>query len=255
MNIVKMIPIKRKNPKTGRLAWYVQKARYDTMGGEALIEAMARNTGITKARVGMAVDAIIKQMKNFLLNGHSVTITNLGTFTPVVKSRPSELAEEVGSGNIKSLRFKFRPTASIREDYRNTVGYSITDSNPTEGGSSPAPADPLLGIRALAYTNPETGEWVNVNIDAGTTSVNIVRGAGAVALKTADVKGGYFSAQGNQMELLLKKATGVYAQQGYDFVCVGPIFSNATSLDMYYYAPSSQEGQEVQGVQFNITNS
>lgn len=151
MNIVKMAPIKRKNPKTGKVAWYLQKRKYDTISSKELVEAMARNTGIPVAKVAMATDAIVKQLKNFLLNGHSVNIVGLGTFSPRIKSRPSNTKDEVSADNVKALLLKFRPQTDIREDMKNTVGYEVIHSEVTGTSPEPAPEDPYLGVLKYAY--------------------------------------------------------------------------------------------------------
>lgn len=151
MNIVKMAPIKRKNPKTGNVAWYLQKRKYDTISSKELVEAMARNTGIPVAKVAMATDAIVKQLKNFLLNGHSVNIVGLGTFSPRIKSRPSATKEQVSADNVKALLLKFRPQTDIREDMKNTVGYEVIHSDVTIAPPEPAPEDPFLGVLSFSY--------------------------------------------------------------------------------------------------------
>lgn len=151
MNIVKMAPIMRKNPHTGRVAWYLQKRKYDTISSKELVEAMARNTGIPVAKVAMATDAIVKQLKNFLLNGHSVNIIGLGTFSPRIKSRPSNTKEEVSADNVKALLLKFRPQTDIREDMKNTVGYEVIHSDVTLSPPEPAPEDPFLGVLSFTY--------------------------------------------------------------------------------------------------------
>lgn len=151
MNIVKMAPIKRKNPKTGKVAWYLQKRKYDTISSKELVEAMARNTGIPVAKVAMATDAIVKQLKNFLLNGHSVNIIGLGTFSPRIKSRPSTTKDEVSADNVKALLLKFRPQTDIREDMKNTVGYEVIHSEVTGTSPAPVPEDPYLGVLKYAY--------------------------------------------------------------------------------------------------------
>ena len=151
MNIVKMAPIKRKNPKTGKMAWYLQKRKYDTISSKELVEAMARNTGIPVAKVAMATDAIVKQLKNFLLNGHSVNIIGLGTFSPRIKSRPSDSKDAVTADNVKALLLKFRPQTDIREDMKNTVGYEVIHSEVTGTAPAPVPEDPYLGVLKYAY--------------------------------------------------------------------------------------------------------
>lgn len=194
MNIVKMAPIKRKNPKTGRVAWYLQKRKYDTISSKELVEAMARNTGIPVAKVAMATDAIVKQLKNFLLNGHSVNIVGLGTFSPRIKSRPSNTKDEVSADNVKALLLKFRPQTDIREDMKNTVGYEVIHSEVTGTAPEPVPEDPYLGVLKYAYYFGNVLNNVDVERKATPTDLQVFPQTTFFGLKTdGTYKGGKFA--------------------------------------------------------------
>ena len=193
MNIVKMAPIKRKNPRTGNMAWYLQKRKYDTISSKELVEAMARNTGIPVAKVAMATDAIVKQLKNFLLNGHSVNIVGLGTFSPRIKSRSSNTKDEVSADNVKALLLKFRPQTDIREDMKNTVGYEVIHSEVTGTSPAPAPEDPYLGVLNYAYYMENELTNITVQRAAQPTSLELHTNATFLGLKTdGSIKGGKF---------------------------------------------------------------
>lgn len=194
MNIVKMAPIKRKNPKTGNMAWYLQKRKYDTISSKELVEAMARNTGIPVAKVAMATDAIVKQLKNFLLNGHSVNIVGLGTFSPRIKSRPSTTKDAVSADNVKALLLKFRPQTDIREDMKNTVGYEVIHSDVTGTSPAPAPEDPYLGVLKYAYYFGNVLTNTDVERKAIATDLPIYPQSTFLGLKTdGTYKGGKFA--------------------------------------------------------------
>lgn len=194
MNIVKMAPIKRKNPRTGNMAWYLQKRKYDTISSKELVEAMARNTGIPVAKVAMATDAIVKQLKNFLLNGHSVNIVGLGTFSPRIKSRPSNTKDAVSADNVKALLLKFRPQTDIREDMKNTVGYEVIHSEVTGTYPEPVPEDPYLGVLKYAYYFDNLLTEVDVERSEQPTQLNMQLFAHFFGLKTdGTYKGGKFA--------------------------------------------------------------
>lgn len=159
-NVVKLFPIQRKNPITGNVAWYAQKARYDTLSHRELVDAMARNTGIPRGKVAMAVDAIVKQIVNFLLNGHSVSISELGTFTPRVKSKGVASEDKVTSDLIKSLLFKFRPITPLRVDMQENAQFEVGEYEPAPG-PQPSPVVPIVfsmcGIEAENEDEPTMG--------------------------------------------------------------------------------------------------
>lgn len=194
MNIVKMAPIKRKNPKTGNMAWYLQKRKYDTISSKELVEAMARNTGIPVAKVAMATDAIVKQLKNFLLNGHSVNIVGLGTFSPRIKSRPSATKDAVTADNVKALLLKFRPQTDIREDMKNTVGYEVIHSEVTGTAPAPVPEDPYLGVLKYAYYFGNVLTNTDVERKATPTDLQVYPQTTFLGLKTdGTYKGGKYA--------------------------------------------------------------
>lgn len=159
-NVVKLFPIQRKNPITGNVAWYAQKARYDTLSHRELVDAMARNTGIPRGKVAMAVDAIVKQIVNFLLNGHSVSISELGTFTPRVKSKGVTSEDKVTSDLIKSLLFKFRPITPLRVDMQENAQFEVGEYEPAPG-PQPSPVVPIdyqnAGFIAVDEDEPTAG--------------------------------------------------------------------------------------------------
>lgn len=231
MNIVKMAPIKRKNPKTGKVAWYLQKRKYDTISSKELVEAMARNTGIPVAKVAMATDAIVKQLKNFLLNGHSVNIIGLGTFSPRIKSRPSETKDQVTAENVKALLLKFRPQTDIREDMKNTVGYEVIHSDVTGTAPTPVPEDPYLGVSDIIYKAGSVFSGVPID-HTKQAVVKIPHKFQFLGVKTdGALKGGKYVLAATSSEnwqetfdpaytLVLKRATGAY-KQGADYVANG----------------------------------
>ena len=243
MNIVKMAPIKRKSPKTGKVAWYLQKRKYDTISSKELVEAMARNTGIPVAKVAMATDAIVKQLKNFLLNGHSVNIIGLGTFSPRIKSRPSESKDQVTAENVKALLLKFRPQTDIREDMKNTVGYEVIHSDITGTAPAPVPEDPRLGITEFQYFSD--GEIHTVPVTAETLKVTIPKSATYIGVK-ANKKGGKFRLSLSWGDFYLKRATGAYKMTS-DYCANGLNFSQyegSKSAEVSYYASSNGVGYQ-----------
>lgn len=251
MNIVKMAPIKRKNPKNGHVAWYLQKRKYDTISSKELVEAMARNTGIPVAKVGMATDAIVKQLKNFLLNGHSVNIIGLGTFSPRIKSRPSETKDQVTAENVKALLLKFRPQTDIREDMKNTVGYEVIKSDVTGTAPAPAPEDPRLGITEFQYFSD--GEIHTVPVTTETTTVQIPKSATYIGVK-ADQKGGKFRLTLSWGDFTLKRATGAYKMTS-DYCANGLNFSQyegSKVASVLYYSGRWSEPKEAN---FTVTFS
>lgn len=246
MNIVKMAPIKRKNPKTGKVAWYLQKRKYDTISSKELVEAMARNTGIPVAKVAMATDAIVKQLKNFLLNGHSVNIVGLGTFSPRIKSRPSDSKDAVTADNVKALLLKFRPQTDIREDMKNTVGYEVIHSDITGTAPAPVPEDPYRGVTKFGQFFRGELDVEDVERFADPTEIPLQTVSTFFGIKTdGSNKGGKFciaflpaedsypTSYDPKKTVVLNRATGAY-KKDFDYVANGVSCPDASAAVLLY---------------------
>lgn len=69
--------IPRKDPQTKEIKFYLTKDRYTTIGDEELCRRISDNTGIPRAVVKAAEQAIIDQIRNFAANGHTVKFGDL----------------------------------------------------------------------------------------------------------------------------------------------------------------------------------
>lgn len=69
--------IARKNPLSQEVKYYLTKASYSTIRDEDLCQRISDNTGIPRAVVKAAEQAIIDQLRNFAANGHTVKFGDL----------------------------------------------------------------------------------------------------------------------------------------------------------------------------------
>lgn len=53
------------------------------MSKQNLIDTVAQQTGVTKARAEIVVNAVVRGLVTALVNGNEVRLTDLGCFTPV----------------------------------------------------------------------------------------------------------------------------------------------------------------------------
>lgn len=258
-NVVKLFPIQRKNPITGNVAWYAQKARYDTLSHRELVDAMARNTGIPRGKVAMAVDAIVKQIVNFLLNGHSVSISELGTFTPRVKSKGVASEDKVTSDLIKSLLFKFRPITPLRVDMQENAQFEVGEYEPTPG-PQPSPVVPI-DYQMVGFAGPE---------DAAPTpgTVNALAKSGVVETEGKLVEAIVLGGQGFQPEAwatldpsILSKRNGTPLEffeeenhSGYTLTFTPNIHGSADAEHpvKIYFVAKNQKGQNEIFFTFNL---
>lgn len=106
--------ILRKNLKTSTSMKHLRIVLYSLLGRDAVIEAASRNSSIPRAYVGMCFDALAQEMKNFVMNGHSVHLDRLGTISSTVRSKGESDDEDITTDDIRQVKFQFRPSVKIK---------------------------------------------------------------------------------------------------------------------------------------------
>lgn len=125
MGIVKYNLVSRKNPITKEYAFHAQK---DSFGAQSidtntLYAAMATNAHIPLAQIPAAFHAIVKSIENFCLNGHSVTIPDLGSFRLTIHSASAATEEDFTKENIRGLRMRFVPASKLRYEMNANISF------------------------------------------------------------------------------------------------------------------------------------
>ena len=122
MGTLKFKPIQRKNPATREKQWFIEAVYYSQIGKEETIECASRNSQIPRAYMEQIYDSLVTEIKNFVMNGHSIQLDRLGTFSAVIHYRPGEAKlEDCTPAGIKKVAFRFRPAASIMKYFNNSV--------------------------------------------------------------------------------------------------------------------------------------
>lgn len=98
-----------KNPINKVTKYHLQAQLYSMIDRAAIIEAAQRNSQIPKAYLSMTFDALIVEVKNFVMNGHSIKLNNFGVISSSVRSdgqnEPGLLKADV---DVKQVKFHFR---------------------------------------------------------------------------------------------------------------------------------------------------
>lgn len=118
--------VAKKNPVTKEVRYYAQKSHYgiSRIDTSALVDYIAENSQLPRAVLPSALAAIQKSINNFVLNGHSVTVPRLGTFTATLRSEGAETVDGVTGDLVKGIRVKFRPTSAMLEQLRYGISYN-----------------------------------------------------------------------------------------------------------------------------------
>lgn len=122
MGTLKFKPVARKNPVNKISLWYLEAVYYSQIGKAETIECATRNSQIPRAYMEQIYDALVTEIKNFVMNGHSIKLDGLGTFSAVIQYRPgADTREECTASGVSKVAFRFRPSASMMKYFNNSV--------------------------------------------------------------------------------------------------------------------------------------
>lgn len=94
---------------------------YSTITTEELVKFASENSGMPKAQMAAAFYAIAQQIEQFLFNGHSLEISDLGFFYLSVNARAVTEQSEAGAKAVKRISVQFRQSKKLREKLNSNV--------------------------------------------------------------------------------------------------------------------------------------
>ena len=118
---------------------YVTSAlRYSTFKTDDIVDYACENSGIPKAQMHSAFVAIIQQIEQFLMNGHSLTLGNLGTFYLSLSAKAVDTKEKAGADAVRRVTVRFRQSAYLRTQLATqlTLNALKTKDGTSDSGST-----------------------------------------------------------------------------------------------------------------------
>ena len=91
--------------------------RYTTIGYNEIVAYAAKAAAVPESSIEMSMDALFDAMNYFVLNGHSVQIPNLGTFSLGIRSKSTASEAEFTanfSQNLKNINIRFLPDSELK---------------------------------------------------------------------------------------------------------------------------------------------
>ena len=107
--------------------------RYSIIGADEIIEFSSENSGIPKAQMASAFYAIIQQLRQFILNGHTLELPHLGYLYLSVSAKAVEEEKDAGAKAVKRICVKFRQNKKLRELINSNVHLVNTITAKEEG--------------------------------------------------------------------------------------------------------------------------
>ena len=95
--------------------YLLRPVRYSTIDAEDLINTISNNSYVPKSFVSASLYGIVEAIENYLLNGHSIELPNLGIFSLSCESNVAKTPADAGIEQFKKLNINFRPSTSLRE--------------------------------------------------------------------------------------------------------------------------------------------
>ena len=124
-----------------------QASRYSTIEYDAIVAYAAKAAAVPESSIEMAMEALFDAMNYFVLNGHSVQIPNLGTFSIGVRARSTESEAEFTadfSKNLRGISIRFLPDPDLKAMIANTA---ISTGVEDEGYVS----DGVIAVKSMAF--------------------------------------------------------------------------------------------------------
>lgn len=151
-----------------------QAERYSTIAYDAIIAYAAKAAAVPESSIEMAMEALFDAMNYFVLNGHSVQIPNLGTFSIGVRAKSATDESEFTANftqNLRNVIIRFLPDTELKQMIANTgISTSVDTEDYTANGAitvrsmSFARGSSLIGMNAgRSYAIPDPAEVIVIN--------------------------------------------------------------------------------------------
>ncbi|MBR5778058.1 MAG: HU family DNA-binding protein [Bacteroidales bacterium] len=95
--------------------YMLRPVRYSTIEANHLIDTIADNSYVPRAFVSATLYGIVDAIENFLMNGHSISLPNLGIFSLSCESNVAKTPADAGIEQFKKLNINFRPSVELKE--------------------------------------------------------------------------------------------------------------------------------------------
>ena len=148
---MKVTPFLNKNSKMAKAygKWFMRAKPYGALDMEDLSNHIAMDSKVERTMVSQITKAVVKQMKELLMNGHPIRIPHLGLLKVQVSTEGAVTKEAFNAGkHVKNAHLILVPTTEIKEemrkmkfekDYDPTKPYDVVtdDDDDDDAGETP----------------------------------------------------------------------------------------------------------------------
>ena len=108
---------------SGQTALVANVSRYSTIPYADIISYASKASAVPESAMTMAMEAIYDAMSYFVLNGHSVQVPNLGTFSISVRCKSAATEEDFTAdfaNNLRGVQIRFLPNPELKSQIAQT---------------------------------------------------------------------------------------------------------------------------------------
>lgn len=103
---------------TGTQLYVTKPVTYSLISERDLVNHASEDSGVPKAMMRAAFDAIMLQVKELLLNGHSIQLGNLGTMRFSIRCKACDDPRDISVNNVKTRRIVFTPSVEMKNEIK-----------------------------------------------------------------------------------------------------------------------------------------
>ena len=128
-----MYRIVRRNAKNANGEVYARVVMNSLITADDLVDLIARDSQVERAQVAVVTDAIGKQIKELVMNGHNIKVGSLGTLGIGFRTKWSDSPLKVNINEcLRSVRVRFITSEEIRNLQRSCRKSKTVIRNKTE---------------------------------------------------------------------------------------------------------------------------
>ena len=103
-------------PATNKIRYYMLVAPVKPVELADIAARIERTSTVSSADIKAVLDALQYEVREQIKAGHSVRLGDLGSFRPTIACRGMDKAEDLTVRNIKRVRVKFTPSATLEKE-------------------------------------------------------------------------------------------------------------------------------------------
>lgn len=107
-----------KNPP--EVKWGARVYLYSRIGRDQIVDAAQRNSQIPKAYLQQTYDALITEIENFVMNGHSITLNRFGTIRSFFRGKGATSQAGYDIALLEKVKFSFKPSVELNRMLKET---------------------------------------------------------------------------------------------------------------------------------------